>query len=352
MLPEQVLDIALKERIIFVMGDKDTGKTTLVVELANELFRQGFSVGVIDADIGQSDIGPPTTIGFGVVQAPLASLSDVALQSLYFVGSISPKGYLLPLVIGTRKMLDNALNQGMQKILLDTTGLISGHIGRVLKTYKIQITAPDAIVCLQRAGECEHILNGYHGFNKPMILRHSPIAQSHSKTLSDRQNHRAALFERYFTNARLIHCSLEDVGTFDTRLFKGKVLSSHIIAQVNQEIRASTSAQTNASAGVFPQIVWGESFGRDITLVTSHKLKHHQIMSLKTILGSTRVIKNSTPEDYRNLLLGILDHNGECCALGILRALDFAAKTASIFTSAVPQKIAAVQFSSYAYEYS
>lgn len=357
MIPEQAIDVALKERTIFVMGDRDTGKTTFVLSLANELFRQGFSVGVIDADIGQSDIGPPTTVGFGVVQAPLTNLSDAALQSLYFVGSISPKGCLLPLVIGTRKMLDNALAQGLQKIILDTTGLIAGQLGRVLKTYKIQLTTPDVIVCLQRAGECEHILSAYHALDKPLILRLLPASQCRTKTMSDRQNRRAMLFQRYFAEARLIRCSLSDIGVFDTHLFKGNSLSGQQIEQLNQEIRASTSAptalpsQANPSTSVFPQILWGEVLGKEVALVTSQKLKYHQMMSLKTVLGESSYIKNSIPADYHNLLLGLLDHNGECRALGILRTLDFAAKQASIFTCAAPQEIAAVQFSSYTYEY-
>ena len=357
MIPEQVIEVALKERTIFVMGDRDTGKTTFVLALANELFRQGFSVGIVDADIGQSDIGPPTTVGFGVVQAPLTTLGDAAVRSLYFVGSISPKGCLLPLVIGARKMLDTALAHGLQKIILDTTGLISGQLGRVLKTYKIQLTAPDVIVCLQRARECEPILSAYHAFGKPIILRHSPAAQCRSKTLSDRQNHRATLFQRYFTGARLIHCSLADIGVFDTHLFKGNALSEQQIGQLNQEIRASTPVQTalpaqaNPLTPVFPQILWGEVFGGEIALVTSQKLKYPQMMRLKTVLGEASYIKNSTPEDYHNLLLGLLNHSGECCALGILRKLDFAAKQASLFTCAAPQEIAAVQFSSYTYEY-
>ena len=155
MIPAQILEAVLNERVIFVMGDKDTGKTTFVTRMANELFSLGYSVGIIDADIGQSDIGPPTTIGFGIVQTPLTSLRDVIVQTLYFVGAISPKSHLLPLVIGTRKMLEKALELGIQKILIDTTGLVRGQFGRVLKHYKLELVAPDVIVCLQRNSECE-----------------------------------------------------------------------------------------------------------------------------------------------------------------------------------------------------
>ena len=105
-MQSEVIEAAIHDRVILMMGAKDTGKTTCTRDLANELFRRGYSVGVIDADVGQSDIGPPTTIGFGTVETVLEDLSHAVVRHLYFVGSISPKGHLLPVITGTRKMLD------------------------------------------------------------------------------------------------------------------------------------------------------------------------------------------------------------------------------------------------------
>ena len=51
--------------VTVVIGEVNSGKTTLVARLASALFARGRSVGVLDADVGQSEIGPPTTVGLG-----------------------------------------------------------------------------------------------------------------------------------------------------------------------------------------------------------------------------------------------------------------------------------------------
>ena len=71
-----VIDAAAGAAVVVVIGESDTGKTTLVTALANAAFARGFGVGIVDADLGQSEIGPPTTIGLGRVRGPLARMGD------------------------------------------------------------------------------------------------------------------------------------------------------------------------------------------------------------------------------------------------------------------------------------
>ncbi len=56
------------EGVCLLLGAADTGKTSLVLALANELSAQR-PVGIVDADIGQSHIGPPTTVGCRITGA-------------------------------------------------------------------------------------------------------------------------------------------------------------------------------------------------------------------------------------------------------------------------------------------
>ena len=57
-----------------VLGASDTGKTTLVETLAGKLAEAG-PVAVVDADIGQSHIGPPATVGWAMAGKGGAGLS-------------------------------------------------------------------------------------------------------------------------------------------------------------------------------------------------------------------------------------------------------------------------------------
>ncbi|RLE68608.1 MAG: hypothetical protein DRJ43_05280, partial [Thermoprotei archaeon] len=48
--------------VIMLLGGVDVGKSGLFAFLANKLVSAGMRVGLIDADVGQSDIGPVGTI--------------------------------------------------------------------------------------------------------------------------------------------------------------------------------------------------------------------------------------------------------------------------------------------------
>ncbi|MGH7279683.1 MAG: Clp1/GlmU family protein, partial [Candidatus Rokuibacteriota bacterium] len=58
-------------RVTLVVGESEAGKTSLVAALGNALIARGLSVAVVDADVGQSEIGPPATVGLGRVTRPM-----------------------------------------------------------------------------------------------------------------------------------------------------------------------------------------------------------------------------------------------------------------------------------------
>ena len=74
--------IEMEQGKVVIVGAQDAGKSTLCTFLANGLLKDGVVPRLVDADIGQADIGPPTTLGKAIV-------SDV-----YFVTSrLEPVGY-------------------------------------------------------------------------------------------------------------------------------------------------------------------------------------------------------------------------------------------------------------------
>ena len=80
------LDAAENARVMLILGTSDTGKTSLTAQLAGALAARGERVAVVDADVGQSEIGPPTTVGLGRVTGPLGRLADAEVLALEFVG--------------------------------------------------------------------------------------------------------------------------------------------------------------------------------------------------------------------------------------------------------------------------
>src|SRR3989442_7161458 len=73
---DRALEAAARARVTLILGTSDTGKTSLTARLAGALAARGERVAVVDADVGQSEIGPPTTVGLGHVPAAPAPPAD------------------------------------------------------------------------------------------------------------------------------------------------------------------------------------------------------------------------------------------------------------------------------------
>src|SRR4051794_11788550 len=91
--------------VVVLLGGIETGKTTFGIELARRSAAAGVATAIVDADIGQSVVGPPTTVGLKMIRSDedVTSESLRVTDAIGFVGTISPRGYLLPLVANTAK---------------------------------------------------------------------------------------------------------------------------------------------------------------------------------------------------------------------------------------------------------
>ncbi len=211
---EAVLDP--QNRTIMVIGASDTGKTTLVEDLLTLLTRTFKKVAVIDGDIGQSHLGPPTTIGWGLIQNKFESWKKTPLRDFYFTGATSPLGNMLPTAVGAKLISEIAENHA-EKVVMDTTGMVRAGAGKALKICKIDLIQPQLILALQREDELEHILVSFRGMRLPQIHRIPVPFGIIQKTYSDRSLYRERRFRDYFKRAKTISLSLDKIGLRNTK---------------------------------------------------------------------------------------------------------------------------------------
>ena len=75
------------------------------------------------------------------------------------MGSTSPQGHLLPLVRGRQRACRlRAHEEGATWCVVDTSGMVSGIWGQLVKYYKVDLLEPDLVVGLQRGEELEPVL--------------------------------------------------------------------------------------------------------------------------------------------------------------------------------------------------
>jgi polynucleotide 5'-hydroxyl-kinase GRC3/NOL9 len=207
-----------RNKLIMVIGDADTGKTTFIEYMADFLAKQTI-LGIVDLDMGQSHIGLPTTIAWGKIKGGFKSWPNIKVEDFYYTGTLSPVGNLLQVTVGAKLITDRAASF-CEKVIIDTTGLISEPIGRVLKQFKIDLLLPDIIIALEISHELRHILNCYQAQKLPKIFILSVPAQVNSKSITKRTQYRYERFKSYFMGAQTIEVSYENVGL---RFTKGPI---------------------------------------------------------------------------------------------------------------------------------
>jgi polynucleotide 5'-kinase involved in rRNA processing len=191
----------LDAHVTVVVGPSDAGKTTLVAALASELASRG-RVGVVDGDVGQSEIGPPTTVGLGRVRGRIVRLSDAEVIAFQFVGVTSPARDIRSVVDATRRMVERARAEGLERVLVDTSGLVLGWPGRELKGRKIEAVDPDLVLFLERGDECAPIVERFAGRSRPRVLRLAAPGRPGSRSQIARREHRVRGFDAYLRAAR------------------------------------------------------------------------------------------------------------------------------------------------------
>jgi polynucleotide 5'-kinase involved in rRNA processing len=188
--------------VVFLLGGIDSGKTTFGIELARRAAQAGTPTAIVDADIVLSTIGPPTTIGLRTIDAA-TDLSRDGLRkadALGFVGSIVPKGHLLPLTTLTAKLVARARAQGARLIIVDTTSLISGIYGQTLKYFKMNLVGPDFVVGFERGGELDPITGIASRFTAAEILELQVDPEVVPRSAEERVTFREEQFAAYFSD--------------------------------------------------------------------------------------------------------------------------------------------------------
>ena len=289
---------------VMVVGGLDTGKSTLITFLANELLNLGRSVALIDSDVGQKGILPPATISLAVPEENFSSPSELEGAAHYFIGTVSPGQFIGEMAVGVKRLVELAKNAEI--VLIDTTGFVTGA-GFEMKRLKAELVRPDLIVLLERNGELESLARALSPYGEVIRLTVSENAKAVAR--EERREIRFEKWKAYFSSARLAEFSLSEVALTGTSLFNGRPLDE------KEKTLLSRAFRWLVLAG------W-ENEGR-YTVVKADE---------DNFPRGYRSIHAVDFERLSNLLVGLLDGNGLCLGLGILKWVNFSAETLQLLT--------------------
>lgn len=199
-MTEQGLESLAREisraKVAMLMGGVDTGKTTLALAATRLALKAGRTVGLVDADIGNSTVGPPACVGVKIIRSEDELNQVEEADQLYFVGTITPARLVLQQVVATTAAVDKA-KQLSDLVILDTSAVVSGVAGETLKYHKAELCRPDKVVALQRGGEMEPVV----GMLRRFLGTDVTVAAADPNIISLSPDERAALRTRRFKKA-------------------------------------------------------------------------------------------------------------------------------------------------------
>jgi polynucleotide 5'-hydroxyl-kinase GRC3/NOL9 len=184
----------MKEGKVLIIGGADVGKSTLTTFLANGLLREGINCRIVDADIGQADIGPPTTIASAVASDYVFSLVDLNPSTSIFVGHTTPNKVQTKLIHGLQK-LSNHEQQSLT--LINTDGWTLDPEAIVYKLEMVEEILPDLVLGITVGKELEPLLSR---IDASMRIEAPQTVLARSR--SDRREIRTAGYRRYLDGGK------------------------------------------------------------------------------------------------------------------------------------------------------
>jgi polynucleotide 5'-hydroxyl-kinase GRC3/NOL9 len=188
-----------KFRTILLIGDTDTGKSSLATFIVNLALKKNLKPAVIDADMGQGDLAPPTAIGGTIIENPITDLRNLDAQIYEFIGNTSPVGF--------EDVTINAIRQIVKKIAIDSDICIintDGYIHNNGIDYKVKMAKKlrsDLVVCLGEKSIFESFRSEYSS-----LVLHNKGPTKIVKSRIERNQRRLNQFLRYIDgNNKYIH---------------------------------------------------------------------------------------------------------------------------------------------------
>jgi polynucleotide 5'-hydroxyl-kinase GRC3/NOL9 len=207
----QPIDIALslknKPATILILGKTDSGKSSFCTFLVNKLVAGKCKVAVLDGDLGQSDIGPSGTVGYGLTSKPIKGLQSLKLQNAFFVGVTSPILGISKTLTGLTVLKEDILGKTPDFVVVNTDGWVAGDIALRYKVAIFKTVKPDLVVAIQGQNELEPLI----AILKVNVIRIEPSSFLSVRTIEKRKKLRELTYKRYLKGAKIYSYWLRQV---------------------------------------------------------------------------------------------------------------------------------------------
>jgi len=311
-----------KPLTVLVLGDVDSGKSAFSNYLLNNALLSGFKTVLIDTDLGQSEIGAPTTISMTLLKRPIPSLSKAKMTTGFFVGSTSPEGLIHRVLMGVKLLHEEACSLNPDIIIINTDGWIDDWEAIELKAGMIMLLRPNVIVAIEKKGELESIIKPFELNPAIEIIRLIPLPGTRRRSLEERRIIRQGMYRKYLVEGRIRTYYLDRISLIYTSIGASTPLS-----------KSEESLLRNILGDKMNYVRWGGKTPHELIIFVDRNLRlaEKELEEIREAFEGRRV-KVIRKGLERGLIVGLLDEKGLLKGLGVLMELDFTRNVIKVLT--------------------
>ena len=322
---EEILSYGKPSSVVMVIGGVDTGKTSFCTYLTNMALKTRQEVAIIDGDLGQSDIGPPSTIGFRRVNTPIKDLFDLRVENAYFVGATSPSRVTDKVITGLVTLKNKALEMGIRFVVINTDGWVEGEDAVRYKVQLAKTVSPDIVVGIQQADELTPILTA---LREVKVISIKPSHAVRKRDRNRRKILRELSYRKYLKGAKIRVFPMSWVRVEGMPIGAWSIPDSERLERIRTLLDADVLCYGETADVLF------------IVLKKNQWVYTDRVRKVRESFGKTvRIIREG---DEEGLLVALQNEHGEFLGIGILDGIDHKRRVMKVYTP-ITTKVAAIR---------
>ncbi len=302
------VDSALRRgcRGFMVLGQVDSGKSSISALVANRALLRGLRVGVVDADVGQADVGPPATVSAAEARGFILWLRELRAERMRFVGYVSPQRAERRIVGGVVDLAHWLRGRGVEVVVVDTDGWVQGVGSLEYKLEAAHLAGLDTVVVVGDEKLYRMVRGAWGGRGCGVLYLRSPAVRR-ERSRDDRRQLRSEAYRRYLEPMHPRTLSLRGVGVVGSCFFSGDPLPGETAEAFSQVLRVPVEAASETYDTVY--------------VVTRGQADPVGLEKLSQALGKQVYVLDKN--NMRGALLALVGPSGVEEALAVLEDIDF-----------------------------
>ena len=221
--------IKAKPRVVMVIGQVDSGKSSVSILLSNTALNNGEKPAVIDGDVGQADIGPPGFISLSYPDSKTLWMRTLKPYAMKFIGDIKPQGHMFQIIQSIKQLINTALRDNKTPVIIDTDGWVMDTYATIYKSTLIEEIRPDHLVVI--GDQLYEIYNKYSSLGI-RIHKIKPPPSKRERSREDRRYLRAEKYKEYLDGGKPVKINMTKIIISGHPLFYGAPVDPELIKEV------------------------------------------------------------------------------------------------------------------------